>query len=177
MIFRITQKLSAKIKAGPTATVQLDANPFADWSAAVFQVGRTQYLLLTNTTSLYSTVIPGKGITSEELFVEAALEGIREQLDHSGYPGVFDRHVASNGNPVAFSKALNRSVTGSMNDMTKLAKLYLTDRDCSLIEIASRLNDTPMSALEQGGSKYGFPRRVFAAMVAGTDGNRPLSDS
>ena len=63
MIFRITQKLSAKIKAGPTATVQLDANPFADWSAAVFQVGRTQYLLLTNTTSLYSTVIPGKGIT------------------------------------------------------------------------------------------------------------------
>jgi hypothetical protein len=36
MIFRLSQKLSSKIKAGALATLPLDENPFADWSAQLF---------------------------------------------------------------------------------------------------------------------------------------------
>ena len=65
MIFRLSQKLNAKIKAGTLPALPLDENPFADWSAGLFLVGRTQYILLSNTKSLYSTVLPGKGVTDE----------------------------------------------------------------------------------------------------------------
>ena len=36
MIFRLSQKLNAKIKAGTLRMLPLDENPFADWSAHLF---------------------------------------------------------------------------------------------------------------------------------------------
>ena len=33
MIFRLSQKLCTKIKAGKLSEIPLDDNPFADWSA------------------------------------------------------------------------------------------------------------------------------------------------
>ena len=42
MIFRLSQKLIDKIKGGTLATLPLDENPFADWSAGLFLVGRSQ---------------------------------------------------------------------------------------------------------------------------------------
>ena len=91
MIFRLSEKLNAKIKAGTLATLPLDENPFADWSAGLFLVGRSQYILLTNTKSLYSTVLPGKGITDEKTFVEGALSSLREFMDDDGQESVFER--------------------------------------------------------------------------------------
>jgi hypothetical protein len=41
MIFRLTEKLNAKIKTGTLMTLPLDQNPFADWSAGLFLVGRS----------------------------------------------------------------------------------------------------------------------------------------
>jgi hypothetical protein len=43
MIFRLSQKLNAKIKAGTLGALLLDENPLADWTARVFIVDRTQY--------------------------------------------------------------------------------------------------------------------------------------
>jgi hypothetical protein len=63
MIFRLSQKLATKIKEVTLPALPLDDNPFADWSAQLFVADRTQYVLLSNTQSLYSTVIYGKGIT------------------------------------------------------------------------------------------------------------------
>ena len=40
MIFRRSQKLNTKIKAGTLAALPLEDNPFADWSAGLFLVGR-----------------------------------------------------------------------------------------------------------------------------------------
>jgi hypothetical protein len=165
VIFRLTDKLNTKIKAGTLATLPLDENPFADWSAGLFLVGRSQFILLTNTKSLYSTVLPGKGVTDEKTFVERALGSLREYLDADGQEGVYERLVAPVTGSVQFAKALNRSVTGSMNDMTKHAAYYLAAGDVSPIEIGSRLKSIPMSALKHEGSTHGFPRDVFKAMV------------
>ena len=38
MIFRLSQKLNTRIKAGILTAVPLDENPFADWSAGMFLV-------------------------------------------------------------------------------------------------------------------------------------------
>jgi hypothetical protein len=47
MIFRLSQTLNAKVKAGALPTLPLDEIPFADWSAHLFRAGRVQYILLT----------------------------------------------------------------------------------------------------------------------------------
>ena len=72
MIFRLSQKLNTKIKAGALRALPLDDNPFADWSAHLFVADRTQYILVSNTKSLYSTVMFGKGITDDGHFIERA---------------------------------------------------------------------------------------------------------
>ena len=41
MIFRLSHKLNAKIKAGPFAGVAPPREPVGDWSAHLFVAGRT----------------------------------------------------------------------------------------------------------------------------------------
>ena len=167
MIFRLSHKLNARIKGGTLASLPLDENPFADWSAGLFLVGRSPYILVTNTKSLYSTVLPGKGITDEKSLVERTSNGIREFLEADGHRGVYEQSIAPLLGSVRFAKALNRSVIGSMNDLAKMASFYLEEGDLSLIDISSRLKDTPMTGLKYAGSTHGFPRDVFADMVNG----------
>lgn len=165
MIFRLSQKLNAKIKGGTLATLPPDENPFADWSAGLFQVGRLQHILVTNTKSLYSTVLPGKGVTDEATFVERVSSGIRELLEAHGHRGVYERSVARLLGRVQFAKALNRSITGSMTDLVKQAANLLETGELSLTEISTQLVGTPMTGLKHDGSTHGFPRDVFNDMV------------
>jgi hypothetical protein len=165
MIFRLSDKLNTKIKAGTSKTLPLDENPFADWSAHLFVADRTQYVLLSNTKSLYSTVMYGKGITDDSAFIERALSNIREFMQDDGQEFIYQRFIAPASASVRFAKALNRSVTGSMNDMTKHAAYYLAEGDVAPFEIGTRLNTIPMSALKHDGSPHGFPRDAFKAMV------------
>lgn len=122
---------------------------------------------MTNTKSLYSTVLPGKGITDEKSLVERTSNGIREFLEADGHRGVHEQSIAPLLGSVRFAKALNRSVIGSMNDLAKMASFYLEEGDLSLIEISSRLKDTPMTGLKHASSTHRFPRDVFADMVNG----------
>ena len=73
MIFRLSQKLATKLKEGNLPAVPLDENPYADWSAHLFTVARTQYIIVANTRALYSVVIYGKGITDYSEFISRAL--------------------------------------------------------------------------------------------------------
>ena len=165
MIFRLSQKLNAKIKAGTLPSVPLDENPFADWSAHLFVAGRTQYLLLSNTKSLYSTVMYGKGVTNDGHFIERALGGIREFMEADGQAFVYRRLIVPAAASVRFAKALDRSVTGSMNDLIKHATYWLAEGDQSPFDVGFRLNDIPMSALATSGSAYGKPRDAFRALA------------
>lgn len=165
MIFRLSQKLADKIKAGTLAALALDENPLADWSAHLFVAGRTQYVLLSNTRSLYSVVMPGKGVTTEGQFIERALSSIREFMEAGGQGTAYENCIAPASESVRFAKSLNRSVTGSMNDMTKHAVYWLAAGDVPLSEIGPRLNGIPMSALKQDGSSHGFPRDVFEGLL------------
>jgi hypothetical protein len=165
MIFRLTEKLKTKIKAGTLSALPLDENPFADWSAGSFLVRRTQYILLTSTKSLYSTVLPGKSVTDETTFIERALNSLREFMEGDDQGAAYERMIAPATGTVRFATALNRSVTGSMNDLTKHAAYWLAAGDVSPFDIGTRLNEIPMSALKHDGSSYGLPRDVFAEMV------------
>jgi hypothetical protein len=164
MIFRLSQKLATKIKESGLPAVPLDDNPFADWSTHLFVAGRAQYILLSNTTSLYSTVIFGKGITHDGNFILRGLSGIREFMEADGLGFVYHRFIVPATGSIRFAKALNRSVTGSMNDLIGHATYWLAEGDVSPFDVSFRLNEVLLSALGRDGLPYGMPRSVFKAM-------------
>jgi phosphoribosyl-ATP pyrophosphohydrolase len=153
MIIRLSQKLAKKIKVTPTQVLPPDANLFADWSAHLFIADRAHYILLTNTASLYSTVMHGAGISFDGEFLSRGLGQIRELMVDDGLEFIYTRFVAPSTAVIHFCKALNRSVTGSMNDLAFHAKVWLTESDLSPHDVSFKLNEIPMSALGYGNSR------------------------
>lgn len=160
MILRLSQKLCTKIKAGSLMPLPLDGNPFADWSVNLFVADRTQYVLASNTRSLYSTVLFGKGITDDSRFIERVLSNLREFMQDDGQEFIYQRFIAPATATVRFGKALNRSVTGSMNDLVFQARFWLLERELAPYDVGFRLNEIPLSSL-----KYANPKEAFRAML------------
>ncbi len=158
MIFRLAHKLNSKIKTGTLNELPLDENPYSDWSCHLFTANRAQYILLTNTKSLYSCVMPGKGMTSESTFVDRALSTLRDFMDTDGQAFAYQKFVAPDATSVRFGKALNRSVTGSMNELIYFAKLWLIEDGLPSCEVGFKLNDIPMSALKEVFAKDAFKK-------------------
>lgn len=165
MILRITTKLGKKIHITPAISLPLASNPLVDWSATLFTADRTQCVLFSNSASLYSAVSYGKGITDDSLFIKRAMSAIADVLEDDGYDFIYQRLIAPSNRTVQFSKALNRSVTGSMNDLVNHAKFNLIERQLSPFDVADRLNRIPMGALD-----YAHPREAFAKLVLSGSG-------
>ena len=162
VILRLSEKLNKKIKAGTLSAKPLDQNPYADWSCHLFTVDRTQYIILTNTTSLYSCVMYGAGITDDSRFIERALATIREFMEDDGQSFVYQRFIIPASSTVSFGKTLNRSVTGSMNELIGAAQMCLAEGDMSPHEVGFKLNDILLSALATEESPgYGKPKEAF----------------
>ena len=159
MIFRITQKLAKKIDAEVSNNLPLDRNPFADWSSHLFTVQRVQHIIITNTSSLYSFVMYGRGITDKNQFIKWVVSAMREFMRVDENEFIYRRLIEPRIYQIMFSKALNRSVTGSMNELVKVARFFMMDDDMSPFDVSFRLNEIPMSQL-----KYMHPREAFMAM-------------
>lgn len=168
MIFRLSQKLAKKLKEGALPALPLDENPYVDWSAHLFTADRTQYVIVSNTKSLYSVVFYGKGITDGGLVIDRALSTMREFMEDDGQAFVYQRFIAPASGSVRFAKALDRSVTGSMNELIKFAKLWLEEGDISPHDVGFKLNDILLSALAPSpAAAYGKPNEALKALADG----------
>ena len=156
MIFRPTQRLCTKIKAGSLSEATLHENPYADWSARLFTVDRAQYLLLTNTASLYSVLMPGRGITEETSFLNHAVEAMRHYMQEDGLSLIFANFIVPAAGAVSFHKPLNRSITGSMNELVAEATYFLSSDAHSLFDANHKINEMPHASL-----RFSFAREVF----------------
>lgn len=163
MIIRLSQKLSKKVGEAPTRSLPLAPSPLADWSGHLFTADRTQYIILTNTASLYSTVFYGRGVTDGSRLVQLGLESICDVMADDGLGGLYLRLVGPSAASVIFAKSLNRSVIGSMNDLINCAKIWLTEAELAPSDVSFKLNDMPMSAI-----KYAHPRAAVVKLVADT---------
>jgi len=162
MILRLSQKLCTRIKAGPLSAAPLDENPFADWSAHLLVADRTQYVILSNTKSLYSTVMFGEGIMDDCHLIQRAMESIREFMQDDGQEFVYRRFVAPARKTVRFAKALNRSVTTSMNDLARHAIARLAEGGLSPQDVGFELNNVLLSSIARSqADRYGKPREAF----------------
>ncbi len=160
MIFRLTNKLAKKIKVTPERSCPADPNPYADWTAHLFTADRVQYILISNTDSLYSMVMFGKGISEDHRFLDRVTQYIGDFLREDGNEFIFRKFVAPSMGKFTFATPLNRSVTGSMNELAFMAKVHLTETEISPFDVSFKLNDCFMSYI---GSKR--PREAFMAMA------------
>jgi hypothetical protein len=173
MILRLSQKLNTKIKAGKLTEMPLDDNPYADWSCHLFTADRTQYIIMTNTPSLYSCVLYGKGITDDGRFIERALSTIREFMEDDGQAFVYQRFIAPSSATVSFAKALNRKVTGSMNELVMAATHSLESGEVAPHNVGFYLNDLLLSAIATREDRgYGKPNEAFNSML----GSQPATE-
>lgn len=156
MIIRITADLGKKIGFKPSQINPLDTNPFIDWTAHLFRADRTQYIIITNTVSLYSMVMYGRGITDDSNFIKSAISNIIDHLRYDGFGFIAERIVIPNTFKVSFSKPLNRSVTGSMNELIFQAKYDLESGDISPYDLSQKLNEMPLSYIG-----YSSPKEAF----------------
>jgi hypothetical protein len=173
MIFRLSRKLCTKLKIGKLPALPLDNNPYADWSCHLFTADHRQYIIMCNTASLYSCLRHGKGITSGSKFIERALSTIRDFMEDDGQTFVYERSIEPSSDVVQFAEALDRSVTGSMNDLIQHAKYWLAEGEVSPHDVGFKLNDILLSALATEKSQgYGKPNEAFKAML----GSQPATE-
>lgn len=162
MIVRVSGKMGKKIHVNPGKSLPANPNPFADWSTHLFTADRVQYILITNTPSLYSMVMYGKGITDDNQFLGQIASTMGEFISDDGHTFLFQRLIAPSAACVAFSKPLNRAVIGSMNDLVYQAKVLLIEQEMSPWDTSFQLNEAPMSYL-----KYASPREAFLRLKPG----------
>jgi len=160
MILRLSAKLGKKIKTTPTVLLPVDPKLYADWSANLFTAARFQYILISNTVSLYSIVIFGAGITDKNKLLTRMINSMEELMRQDGDEFIFDLLIAPFASTLLFSKALNRAVIGSMNDLVFQSKVFLIEGCMSPFDVSKKLNETPMSYL-----KYSNPRDEFKKMM------------
>ena len=160
MTFRLSAKLGKKLKVAPTDVLPVHTNPYADWSAHLFTAERAQYILITNTVSLYSRVVFGRGITGDGAFLDRAISSISELLEDDGFQLIRERVFLPDTSSCSFSKALNRSVIGSINELIMYAQTILNSEEISPYDLSFKLNDVLMSYIE-----YTSPHEAFGKMA------------
>lgn len=162
MIFRLTAKLAKKIGLDPLPLLSRDKgkDPLLDWSAHLFTVQRTQYILVTNTESLYSMVMSGRGITTDRQFIQSVRTGLQAFLAGQGYHSKGAMDLPSPDRDASFAKITDRRILGSMNDLIFQAKIRLEEGQQMPLEVSFCLNETPMSYL-----KYRSPKSVFQQLL------------
>jgi len=160
MIIRLGNTLARKIKETVLPPATPGPNPFADWTARLFTADHTQYILASNTATLYSAVFYGRGITDANQLIIRMLDNLRDIAEEDGFTSTYKDRIAPETRQFSFSKAVNRSVTASMNDLVFQARFYLRSDELSPLDVASRLNKTPTSYL-----KYEYPQEAFAHMA------------
>ena len=178
MIFRLTLKLAKKIGIAPLPAIPFDENrnPILDWNANLFTVQRTQYIIMTNTASLYSLILHGRGITNEKQFVREALSCMEEFMTLDANEIMYDNFIEAESKIMYFSKIIDRRILGSMNDLIFQAMVCLNKGQKSPFDVSFMLNKTPMSYLNHSNPKIEF-RKLYFTEDGDTPGNKQMKNN
>jgi hypothetical protein len=87
-------------------------------------------------------------------------------MEADGQSFVYQRFIAPTSGSIRFGKALDRSVTGSINELLKFATCYLESGEISPHDVGFKLNDVLLSALASRKGGYGKPKEAFKALIA-----------
>jgi hypothetical protein len=161
MILHLSKQLADRLKC----SVSLQGMPVVQagrldaWSGHCFRIGRVEHVMMMNDASLFTILMPARGLTSIDSFLKAFLPRVAEVWHR------FDSEFDAQNQQVIVLKRTNRSLIGSMNDAIQSAKFhyeYNRNKTYSFgpTDIEKRLNMVPYKAL-----KYTAPFELLPKLL------------
>jgi hypothetical protein len=162
MILHLSKQLADRLKC----SVNLQGMPVVQagrldaWSGHCFRIGRVEHVMMMNDASLYTILMPARGLTSIDSFLKVFIPRVA-QVWHR-----FDAEFDAENQEVIVLKRTNRSLIGSMNDAIQSTKFHFeyfheVPHDFGPIDIEKRLNMVPYKARE-----YAAPFKLLPKLLA-----------
>ena len=149
MILRVSQRLAQRINCPVSQTKEpiLSSAPLQAWNGDVLTVaGIGSFALVSEESTLFSLLVPLKGIRSYEAFLSRLLPRLEAVAKEVGKPSLFQNA------PILFTKRTDRRIIGSQSELMCLCGAYFEDalgpwNETALPNLESWLNKTPMSLI------------------------------
>jgi hypothetical protein len=162
-IIRCTAKLLRELGIQPANTPDQPPDLF-DWHANMLRLDRKKHVLFTNSQTLYSLLIRWARKPRPGDFQEQFRLGLFKSLMSEGLAESQVEYMMSGHTQVTIMKTNNRSVLGSMNELTFLIESMIPVRgkldDADFSEINRELNRIPMGAIDYQYSIAELKRRL-----------------
>jgi hypothetical protein len=162
MILHLSNQLAARLKCAVSlkGVSVIQAGRLDAWSGHCFRIGRVEHIIMMNDASLYTLLMPARGLTSIDSFLKEFLPRVAEVWQR--YDATFD----ARNQEVIVLKRTNRSLIGSMNDAihaTKFHYSYTRNETHSFgpTTIEERLNMVPYKAIQ-----YSAPFQLLPKLLA-----------
>jgi hypothetical protein len=162
MIVRLSKKLSTKIHEPDLPAILPDSHPYLDWHAHLFICNRAQYIMVTNSTSLFSVFMHGAGVTDSGKFLDRFNDTLKDVLHGIGADPIFQKIIVPGMKGVRFAKAQDKRIISSMNDNIGFAKEVLIDENPSPYDLTFRVNENIHSS-----TGYVRTTELFLSMKTG----------
>ncbi len=159
---RCTRRLLSKLPHETTASAPPATTILGDWYANVLNIGSARLILCTNERSLLSVIVPAKNPAQLPIRLRDAAVALFRRL---GYPEEAIAHEERAMAELVVGPTANRSVLGSMTDITWHCRWYAEDHAVvDLRDLELRLADMPMLSQEPAAPED----RAAALLLAGT---------
>jgi hypothetical protein len=157
VILSCTKKLLIELKTKPLEKPAF-SNDVGSWHANLIRVDRRKCVLFTNDATLYSFLVPGLKKPQFENFREVFGQNLFKNLRWENIPQDQIEIVLDEHRDIIIAKTYNRSVLGSMNDLTYHLKYRISAfgglANVDLADLNHELNRIPMSAIKEIYSIY-----------------------
>lgn len=169
MVFRLTQKLSKKLHLGPLPRTDI-LEVGSIWYANLLRAHGTQFIVITESLTLYSLLILGRGVVDGETFASVAYQTIRAKFEEQGWSRLLGSHVAFDTEAPIFLAAQDRSVIASVSEISRMARFELESSQRSIDAHTDWINQIPYS--KRG--KMGIPVMTVDSLAGYTGRKRPI---
>jgi hypothetical protein len=117
------------------------------WYAKAFTAQRHQYILTAHAACLFCVVMPGRGISDGDRYLEAFLRELREQLGALGMEDVYPMLRGEGPVTPGIVGPEDRSMVQSVNNRASIATRWITGDALGPREATARVNDMPLKSL------------------------------
>jgi len=159
MTIRCTRKLLEYLKVGGLPRVSdAPTTSLGDWYAGLLFTRHQRLIVCVSERSLLAVFVAAKNPGG---FVARMLTSVRSALWALGVPSETIEREMREMDPIAIGTTANRSVLGSLTELTLQARYVLEKQpDMDLLTLALEVAETPLGAI-----KYEIPRSATVARL------------
>jgi hypothetical protein len=161
VVLRCTQQLLLRLKHFDDAAAVRSTTRLGDWYGNLIRMGNRHVLLFISERSRLPVMIPVRQANR----LRSAFPGVAcQMLAAVGVPAEAIESERLQMSEIAFGRTRSRSLLGSLNDFSMMARMhFITRRNDPLERIARELAETPLILPFDGEHPSAVTRRLFDA--------------